>query len=140
VLRSVGYRGTPLAGLPFDEQRSVLPHVDGRVVDPVAGAPVRGVYTAGWIKRGPSGIIGSNKKCARETVASLLADYEAGVLPEPTANADGARGLLPDALDVRAWQALDAYERDLGGQDRPRRKLVDVDEMMKIARAGVVQP
>lgn len=75
VLRSIGYFGTPIPGLPFDETRGVIPHQDGRVLGAV------GTYVVGWIKRGPSGIIGTNKKCARETVAALLADAKAGNLP-----------------------------------------------------------
>ncbi len=75
VLRSIGYRGVPLPGVPFDERRAIVPNEDGRVTG--AGP---GVYVAGWIKRGPSGVIGTNKACAKETVAALLADFDAGRL------------------------------------------------------------
>ncbi|MEU0538704.1 FAD-dependent oxidoreductase [Nocardia sp. NPDC005978] len=74
VLRSVGYRGTPLPDLPFDAGTATVPHRRGRVVDPGSGAEVAGAYVAGWIKRGPSGFLGTNKSCSRETVETLLAD------------------------------------------------------------------
>lgn len=82
ILTSVGYRGRPVDGLPFDTARGVIPHVAGRVVD--ADRPVAGMYVTGWIKRGPSGFIGTNKTDSGETVASLLADLEAGLLSRPT--------------------------------------------------------
>ncbi|MEE3849110.1 4Fe-4S binding protein [Gordonia sp. LSe1-13] len=79
VLTSIGYRGVAVPGLPFDDTRGVIPHDAGRVVD--HDTPVPGVYVTGWIKRGPSGFIGTNKTDSAETVGSLLADYEAGRLP-----------------------------------------------------------
>lgn len=82
ILTSVGYRGRPVPGLPFDAARGVIPHDEGRVVDD--GRRVQGMYVTGWIKRGPSGFIGTNKTDSGETVASLLADLEAGRLPKPT--------------------------------------------------------
>jgi len=85
VLRSIGYRATPLPGLPFDERTATLPNQRGRVHDPATGTPLPGVYVAGWLKRGPSGGVGTNKACAAETVAALLEDYAAGRLPEPRA-------------------------------------------------------
>ena len=84
VLRSIGYRGTPIPGVPFDERRATIHNDGGRVTTAGRGEPMPGVYTAGWIKRGPSGVIGTNKKCAQETVDRLLEDVAAGVLPEPT--------------------------------------------------------
>src|SRR3546814_19345112 len=71
VLRAIGYRGTPMPGLPFDDVRGVIRNQQGRVIDD-AGHVLRGVYTSGWIKRGCRGIIGSNRKCARETVAQQI--------------------------------------------------------------------
>ncbi|MGW0455357.1 4Fe-4S binding protein [Gordonia sputi] len=82
ILTSVGYRGRPVPGLPFDAARGVIPHDEGRVVDD--GRRVPGMYVTGWIKRGPSGFIGTNKTDSGETVASLLADLEAGLLPRPS--------------------------------------------------------
>ena len=78
VVRSVGYRGEPMPEVPFDSGNNVIPNVDGRVMD--GDTALAGVYVAGWIKRGPTGIIGTNKKCAVGTVASVLADREAGLL------------------------------------------------------------
>jgi len=77
VLRSVGYRGVPVPGLPFDDASATVPHARGRV-EP-------GVYVPGWIKRGPTGFLGTNKSCAEETVSTLLADVSAGLLPDPSA-------------------------------------------------------
>jgi ferredoxin--NADP+ reductase len=134
VFRSVGYRGRPVDGLPFDEHRSVLPHVGGRVMDPSTGEQLEGVYATGWIKRGPSGVIGTNKKCAKETVTCLLEDYEAGQLTRPTADDDIAN-LVPDALDLSGWRAIDAHERAAGReQARPRLKIVEVQRMLEVAR------
>ncbi|WP_415952702.1 FAD-dependent oxidoreductase [Streptomyces sp. KLOTTS4A1] len=114
VLSSVGYRARPVPGLPFDEDTATVPHERGRVQP--------GVYVAGWVKRGPSGFIGTNKTCAQETVESLLDDFTAGRLtgPEPGTEAP-VRGLGLDA-----WRAIDAAERAAGAaQDRPRVKLTD---------------
>ena len=83
VLGSVGYRGVPLPGVPFDRASGTIPHRQGRVLDSAGDSAVPGAYVVGWIKRGPRGFIGSNKTCARETVNSLLADANAGRLPVP---------------------------------------------------------
>jgi ferredoxin--NADP+ reductase len=80
VLRSVGYRGVPVPGVPFDPVTATIPHRDSRVLDRPGGSEVPGAYVVGWIKRGPRGFIGSNKTCARETVDALLADANAGLL------------------------------------------------------------
>ena len=141
VFRSVGYRGVPLAGVPFDEAGGVVPNDAGRVLD-TDGAPVPGLYVAGWIKRGPSGVIGTNKGDAQETAAGLLADATAGVLPhapEPDAAAAEAmvRSRQPAMFDYADWRRLDAHEVALGAAGgRPRVKLCDVDEM----RAVLQQP
>ncbi|WP_280424700.1 FAD-dependent oxidoreductase [Nocardia carnea] len=138
VLRSVGYRGEPITGVPFDESRGLIPNRAGRVVDPVAASPITGAYTTGWIKRGPSGVIGTNKKCAQETISGLLEDYDAGRLPEPAHDAEAMETLLhrrrPLALDYQDWQAIDRRERAAAdGSPRPRVKLVDIDEMIAVA-------
>ncbi|WP_327141459.1 FAD-dependent oxidoreductase [Nocardia sp. NBC_01327] len=83
VLTSVGYRGVPLRGLPFDEKTSVIPNLDGRVLEESGGAVVPGAYVTGWIKRGPTGFIGTNKSCAQETVRQLVDDFNVGRLGEP---------------------------------------------------------
>jgi ferredoxin/flavodoxin---NADP+ reductase len=139
VLRSIGYRGAPLPGLPFDEVRGVVPNVGGRVVDPATGAPATGVYAAGWIKRGQSGVVGTNKKCAEDTVALLLEDYLGGRLTAPAGDAKSVRKLIgsrqPLALGYPGWKAIDAHERETGcSQGRPRVKLVDVQSMLDVAK------
>src|SRR4029077_6566069 len=86
-LTSIGYRGKPIRGLPFDQSAAWGPTDGGRVVEPSTGTPVRGSYVAGWIKRGPTGFIGTNKSCAAETVHSLVADYNRGLLADPAGHA-----------------------------------------------------
>ncbi|WP_039824563.1 4Fe-4S binding protein [Nocardia testacea] len=140
VLRAVGYRGEPVGDLPFDDERGVLPTIDGRVVD-AAGAPVPGVYAAGWIKRGPRGVIGSNRADAEETVAAILDDFRAGVLPTPVrdraALSDLVRDRQPQVVDRTAWQAVDRAERAAGAAaGRPRVKLATVAELLATARRG----
>ncbi|MDT9591626.1 FAD-dependent oxidoreductase [Nocardioides zeae] len=133
VLRSVGYRGAPVAGLPFDEERAVVPNTDGRVLDGDEAVP--GVYVTGWIKRGPSGVVGTNKACARESVGALFDDLMAGRLGEPSG--DDVAELLEDSVDVGGWRALDDHERRQGReQGRPRVKVVDVAAMLSTARAS----
>jgi len=134
VFRSVGYRGRGIAGLPFDEARGIIPNEAGRILDPESGAALAGLYVAGWIKRGPSGVIGTNKRCARETVTQLLADLEAGRLPALTDDRDVAES-VPGHLDLEGWKAIDDYERNEGkAQRRPRVKLTDVAHMLEVAR------
>ena len=135
VVRSVGYRGEPLPGVPFDARRKVVPNVEGRVVDET-GAPVAGLYVAGWIKRGPTGIIGTNKKDAAATVASLLADLESA----SPKGGDGVVALLEERgvtpVDVAGWQRIDAAERALGARaGRERTTMHDRDELFDAARA-----
>ncbi|MCX5197253.1 FAD-dependent oxidoreductase [Streptomyces sp. NBC_00249] len=113
VLRSVGYLGVPLAGLPFDAARGTVPHAAGRVVR--AGRASPGEYVAGWIKRGPTGVIGTNRPCAKETVSSLLQD--AGALARRTPAGDPldamrAAGLRP--VEWPGWLAIEAAEAELG--------------------------
>ncbi|GLF95354.1 FAD-dependent oxidoreductase [Streptomyces yaizuensis] len=113
VLRAVGYQGVPLPGLPFDARLGTVPHRAGRVVRD--GAPSPGEYVAGWIKRGPTGVIGSNRPCAKETVGSLLDD--AGALSRRPVAADplaelGAAGHRP--VRWPGWEAITAAEADLG--------------------------
>lgn len=136
VFRSVGYQGLPVADLPFDDARGVIPNSAGRVIDPESGQELSGVYTAGWIKRGPSGVIGTNKRCARETVEALLDDFVAGRLPAPQEAPDVAE-LVPEHIGLDGWKRIDEYERAAGkAQRRPRVKLVAVDDMVQIAHQG----
>ncbi|MEU3657662.1 FAD-dependent oxidoreductase [Streptomyces sp. NPDC032161] len=139
VLRSIGYKGNPVPGLPFDDSRGTLPNDHGRVVDPVARTPITGVYTAGWIKRGPSGVIGTNKKCAEDTVQALFDDYAAGRLAAPAQGRDALRALIaerqPDALDYAAWQTIDRHERTTAKEHRrPRIKLTSVTDMLQVVQ------
>jgi ferredoxin--NADP+ reductase len=135
VLRSVGYRAVPLPDVPFDERRFVLPNERGRVLAP-DGEPLAGVYAVGWIKRGPTGILGTNKRDADETVVCLVDDLRAGALSvPPSAGRDGIDELLaarkPDLVEVDGWRAIQAYERERGrDQERPRVKLASHDELL----------
>ena len=114
----------------------------GRVLDVPGGSPLPGEYVVGWIKRGPSGVIGTNKKDAQETVDAILADLEDGHRPlDPVApDADAVEGLLrdrqPDLVTYAGWSEIDRHERALGEPSgRPRVKLTRIDEMLRIAAA-----
>jgi len=140
VLTSIGYRGKPIRDLPFDEAAGVVPNDGGRVLDPESGDVVRGSYVAGWIKRGPTGFIGTNKSCAGETVHNLVDDYNAGLLADPgkdrakqSALEKLVRRRRPDVVDAAGWQAIDAAEIARGGEDRPRDKFTTVAEMLAAA-------
>ncbi|CAM2847113.1 FAD-dependent oxidoreductase [Skermania piniformis] len=138
VLRSVGYHGRALPDLPFDERRGVVPNEAGRVVGP-DGAPVPGVYVSGWIKRGPRGVIGSNKVDAKETVELLLADFQSGMLTaQPATRSDLGKLLAarqPDLIDREGWRAIDAAEKQAGKlAGRPRVKFTDVAAAVAAAR------
>jgi len=127
VLRSVGYRGVPVPGLPFDEASATVPHDHGRV-EP-------GVYVTGWIKRGPSGFIGTNKTCAQETVAGLIEDLLAGRLAQPRGGREElvrkARAARPELIDLEGWRVLDRIERERGRESgRPRVKFTEPAEMV----------
>ncbi|MGW1740119.1 FAD-dependent oxidoreductase [Nocardia sp. NPDC001965] len=143
VIRAAGYRGLPIAGLPFDEQTATVVNIAGRVTDPDSGDPVPGQYVAGWIKRGATGVIGTNRYCAAETVATLVADHRLGRLPAPSATGDFAaliRRRCPDALSGADWRAIDRYERQRGQEaGRPRVKIVDSVDAARIAAADRVE-
>jgi ferredoxin--NADP+ reductase len=144
VFRAIGYRGIPLPGVPFDERRGIIPNDGGRVTDPETGAPLPGEYVVGWIKRGPSGVIGTNKKDAQETVDAILADVLSaangdGSLLTP-ANSDPAalermlRARKPNLITYAGWSQIDRHERSLGeASGRPRVKLTRIEEMLRIA-------
>ncbi len=134
VVRSVGYRGTAMPGVPFDSRSNVIPNRDGRVLD--GDEVVRGLYVAGWIKRGPTGIIGTNKKCAVATVASITADVESGAVDTSTPK-DGIAGMMQSRgvrmVDVLGWRSIDERERDLGRQQgRPRVTIHDPAELVAL--------
>jgi ferredoxin/flavodoxin---NADP+ reductase len=145
VFRSIGYRGTPLEGLPFDERRCVIPNEGGRVVAE-GGGPLTGEYVVGWIKRGPTGIIGTNKRDAQETVDRLLEDVDAGRLLEPVdPDRDSLDVLLtdraPDHVTYAGWEAIDRAEKSAGEpHGRPRVKLCSFEELLDAAREATPAP
>ncbi|WP_319453865.1 MULTISPECIES: FAD-dependent oxidoreductase [unclassified Mycobacterium] len=138
VLQSVGYRGAAIAGVPFDDAHAVIPNRAGRVLTNADGTAVPRTYVTGWIKRGPSGVIGSNKRCARETVGCLLDDVANGLIPpapECTALLDLLAGRRPEAFGYAGWSRIDVAERLAGrGSSRPRVKFTDVDGLRRAAR------
>jgi len=137
VLTSIGYRGKPIRDLPFDDDTAVVPNDGGRVIDPESGETVRGSYVAGWIKRGPTGFIGTNKSCAGETVHNLVADYNAGLLANPSSRPAAldklVRSRRPDVVGAAGWKAIDDAEIARGGEDRPRDKFTTVADMLAAA-------
>jgi ferredoxin/flavodoxin---NADP+ reductase len=138
VFRSVGYHGVGVPGAPFDASSGTMPNAGGRVLDET-GDPIPGVYCAGWIKRGPTGVIGTNKKDATETVDLLLEDARAGRLQG--GEADGtidallaSRGV--EVVTYAGWEAIDALERARGEEEgRPRVKLCTWDELLAASRS-----
>ena len=141
VFRSVGYRGVALKDVPFDSKSGLIPNLRGRVLGD-GGAPLAGHYASGWIKRGPTGVIGNNKADSVETVNALLEDLAAGVLGAP-AVADPAaferfvREAQPAAVSFADWQKLDRLELERGrATGRPRDKFTSVEEMLAALRSG----
>jgi ferredoxin--NADP+ reductase len=138
VFRSVGYHGVPLPEVPFDPKTGTIPNAGGRILDS-SGAPIPGLYAAGWIKRGPTGVIGTNKKDATETVDLLLEDAHAGRLAAPQSDVTldallAERGV--EAVMYAGWEAIDALERGRGEpHGRPRIKLCSWDELLAAARS-----
>ena len=133
VVRAVGYRGMPTSGLPFDERAAIIPHTDGRV----EGS--RNEYVVGWIKRGPSGVIGSNKKDSQDTVNTLIADMCGAEVADFSADhgeelAEWLRSRQPDLVTAEHWRLINEHELGAGaGQGRPRVKLTNVDHMLRVA-------
>lgn len=137
LLRSIGYRGVELPGVPFDERAGRIPNDGGHVLRD--GEPVLGEYATGWIKRGPSGVIGTNKKDAQETVDALFADAQAGRMLDPAKPGAIEELLPPDVVSYDAWEAIDAAEKAAGEpHGRPRVKLTRVGELLEAA--GIPQP
>jgi ferredoxin--NADP+ reductase len=149
LFRAIGYRGLPLPGVPFDEQRGLIPNREGRVTDPATGSAVAGEYVVGWIKRGPTGVIGTNKKDAQETVDALLADLASsanGTRRHEPDSPDGQavermlRERQPDLVPYVGWLEIDRHERSRGEESgRPRVKITRVDEMLRVAAAQKAQ-
>ena len=141
LLTSTGYRGAPVPGLPFDHTAAVVLNTAGRVVDPDTGQPLVGAYVAGWIKRGPTGFIGTNKSCAMQTVAALVDDYNADRLKNPRADPAELHTLVhsrrSEFVDSAGWCAIDAAEIARGAATgRPRVKFTDVADMIAVAGAA----
>jgi ferredoxin/flavodoxin---NADP+ reductase len=142
VFRSIGYHGVPVQGVPFDERGGTIPNERGRILAG-GGEPLPGEYAVGWIKRGPTGIIGTNKRDAQETVDALLEDLESGHLNEPTdPSRDSLEELLaerkPDHVTYAGWEAIDRAEKAAGEpQGRPRVKLTTTEELLEAARERV---
>ncbi|MFJ3235007.1 FAD-dependent oxidoreductase [Streptomyces sp. NPDC086787] len=137
VLRSVGYRGVPLEGLPFDAASGTVPNTQGRVVRDRFTSP--GEYVAGWIKRGPTGVIGTNRPCAKETVTSLLADAPALAREEPLPDPlVGLRAAGVEPVEWAGWRAIERAEAELGARlGRSVVKLADWDSLLTAARTAV---
>jgi len=137
VLRSVGYTGIPIEGVPFDERRGLILNEGGRILDSHDAGHKTGHYTAGWIKRGPSGVIGTNKKDALETVQNLFEDIEEQKLlspasPDPAAVEDLLRERDIRFITFEDWQAINQAEVGRGEpHGRPRVKFVRVEEMLE---------
>ncbi len=140
VFRSVGYKGLPLPNVPYHESWGTILNEAGRVVDD-SGAQVTGLYTAGWIKRGPSGVIGTNKTCAQETVGCMVEDLAAGNINNPEdASVEGAAALIAertkDAISYSEWSRIDEAELAKGeAQGRPRVKFTEIPEMLDVAKS-----
>jgi ferredoxin/flavodoxin---NADP+ reductase len=144
VFRAIGYRGVPLPGVPFDEQRGIIPNDSGRVLGGSDGDARAGEYVVGWVKRGPTGVIGTNKKDAQETVDALLSDLaatragEGRLLSPERPQADALEALLrerkPDLVTYEGWSEIDRHERAAGEPaGRPRVKLTRIEEMLRVA-------
>jgi ferredoxin/flavodoxin---NADP+ reductase len=137
VLRAIGYRGLALPGVPFDESRAVIRNEGGRVLG--EEGPLRGEYTVGWIKRGPTGVIGTNKKDAQETVDAIFEDLAANRLHEPSAPdpaelEETLRARQPELVTYAGWSEIDRHERERGeSEGRPRVKLTRIEEMLRVA-------
>ena len=136
VFHSIGYRGLPLPEIPFNEKWGVIPNENGRVLNSEKGESIIGLYTAGWIKRGPSGVIGTNKLDASETVKCMLEDFENGILlnpqmPESVSAEEMVRLHQPEYIIFDEWLQLDELELERGKEkDRPRLKFTVIDEML----------
>jgi ferredoxin/flavodoxin---NADP+ reductase len=141
VFRSIGYRGTALEGIPFDERHAVIPNDRGRIL--AGDEPLRGEYVVGWIKRGPTGIIGTNKRDAQETVNLVLEDLDGGRLLDPAdPDRDSLDALIaerrPDAVSYAGWEAIDRAEKAAGEpHGRPRVKLCSFEDLLEAAGGRV---
>mgnify|MGYP003666635409 CR=1 FL=1 len=135
VFKAIGYRGEPVAGVPFDERKGIVANVAGRVVEQVGGDVRTGHYAAGWCKRGPTGLIGTNSLDAKDTVVAMHADYQEGKLLAPTKN-DITQQLTDRAIDAVTWadwRRLDEWEQKEGEtRGKLRHKLTSTEELMTV--------
>jgi ferredoxin--NADP+ reductase len=137
VLQSIGYLGAAIDGLPYDAERGIIPNEHGRVVD--GEDPVPGVYVTGWIKRGPRGVIGTNRACAHETIAQLWNDHLSGSLIRQVGDRQSLRDLVMargiEPVGIAGWRAIDAAELTAGrAAARPRVKFVAIHDLLAAAR------
>lgn len=136
VFRSVGYRGAPLPEVPFNDSWGTIANECGRIVESDSGEPVTGLYTAGWIKRGPTGVIGTNKTCAQETVNMMVEDLKAGKILDPeNPGIDAAASLIqakaPNAISYADWKVIDEIETSRGeAEGRPRVKFTSREAVL----------
>jgi ferredoxin--NADP+ reductase len=144
VFRSIGYTGQPIPGIPFDDRRGLIRNEGGRVTDE-AGTHLAGEYVSGWIKRGPSGVIGTNKKDAQDTVTKIIEDAAAGRLNEPVS--DDIEAMIESCAEHvvtwEGWLAIDAVETDVGQRSvpaRPRVKLTEWEALREAARGAAARP
>lgn len=144
VFRSVGYRGVPLPDVPFDDRRGVIANAEGRVLDVDGRGPLIGIYAAGWIKRGPTGVIGTNKPDALQTVKCMVADLADGKVLQPSgATTEAAAKLVqerqPEFFSYADWLYLNQVEVSKGKEiGAPRVKFTRIDEMLDVRRKGTV--
>lgn len=141
LVRAVGYKGQAVAGLPFDEARGVMPNSGGRVAaeDSSASSTLNACYVVGWLKRGPQGVLGTNKGCSKETVNNLLEDWQAGRLTRPINVIDEIDSMLVQQnlqpVNTLGWKRIDQHEKSEGKrQDRPRVKLVEHAALLAAAQ------
>ncbi len=146
AFRAIGYRAVPLPDVPFDERSATILNDAGRVLDPASGGALAGEYVVGWVKRGPSGVIGTNKKDAQETVDAIVADLLADNghrppghvprSPDPDALEALLRSRQPDLVTYAGWESIDRRERSLGEPaGRPRVKLTTIEDLLHAAAA-----
>jgi ferredoxin--NADP+ reductase len=142
VFRSVGYSGVPLPDVPFDTRRAVIPNEAGRIIDPQSKKPLPGEYVVGWIKRGPTGIIGTNKPDSVETVDKMLEDIPSLAPLDPSlATREAIEALIrerkPDYVSYADWQIIDQLEIERGrAVNRPRVKFSTIEEMLDALKAA----
>ncbi|XP_010519696.1 PREDICTED: NADPH:adrenodoxin oxidoreductase, mitochondrial isoform X2 [Tarenaya hassleriana] len=143
VVKSIGYKSVPVEGLPFDHQKGVVPNIRGRVLTHASREESQsepGLYVCGWLKRGPTGIIGTNLQCAEETVGSISEDVVKGQIAIATGSKAGGEGLrqLLEARNVKivpfkGWEKIDAEEKRLGSErNKPREKLVSWEDLLAV--------